>query len=595
MREPNPPVWELGDLYGGIGDPRIEGTLADALQRAERFAETYRGKISDSSLSPGTLAQAIREYESILQDAEKPLEYASLLFAADTSDHERGALLQKVRERHSEVVVTLLFFELDLTAIPEDRMAALLGDSELDAHRHWVRSIRLFREHRLSEAEERILEEKANTGSRAFTRLFEETVSGISFRMMKDGREQVLTFPEIVALQRDRDRETRRAAAAAMTEGLLTRRRELTYVLNVLVQDKSTDDRLRRYAFPEQERHLANELDREVVEMVVSEVERHYALVGRYYRLKREILGLDKLTHYDRYAPLFDTKAEVLFERAREIVLDSFSAFSPGFGEIASRFFDEKWIDAEVRPGKRPGAFCSYATPDLHPYVLMSYTNRLDNVMTLGHEIGHGVHACLSGKQGYLSFMPTLPVAELASTFAQMLVFDALQKESDGADRLALYAETIEDSLATIFRQAAMFRFEQEVHALRRGEGELTTEEIGAVWQRRLQETFGESLELGDEHRFWWMAVSHFVSWPFYVYAYVFGQLLVMSLYAAYKREGEGFAPRYVRLLEVGGSMSPEEMLSEVGINIRDPEFWRAGIAVLEGFVDSFEDLYLRP
>jgi oligoendopeptidase F len=328
------------------------------------------------------------------------------------------------------------------------------------------------------------------------------------------------------------------------------------------------------------------------VELVVRTVAAHYPLMARYYRLKREILGCDRLMHYDRYAPLFSTKREIPFDRARDIVLASFSRFNPALGELAGRFFEHSWIDAAVRPGKQGGAFCSYVTPDLHPYVFVNYLNRMDDVMTLGHELGHAVHACLAREHGFLSFSPTLPVAELASTFGEILVFEALQRESEGEEKLALYAEKIEGAFATIFRQAAMYRFEQAIHARRREKGELTTEEFGAIWQSCHEETFGDSLELGDEHRFWWMSVSHFVNWPFYVYAYAFGELLVMSLYAMYMREGDSFAPKFIALLEVGGSKPPTEMLADVGMDIRDVRFWEGGLKVLEGFVERFEELY---
>ena len=592
MQQNSAVTWDLSDLYAGIDDPRIEATLDAQLRRAEDFGSRYRGKIDSPELTAETLRQAIQDYERILQEAAKPSCFASLLFAADTSDPKRGAFLQRMRERGSEISIRLMFFELELMGVPEERMAELLKDPVLAEYRHYVWAERLFREHRLSEPEEKVLEEKANTGRRAFTRLFDQIVSNIPFEVTREGRTESLTLPEVVALLREPDREVRRAAAAGLTDGLVSNGQTLTYVFNTLVQDKGTDDRLRRYAYPEQPRHLANELDPDTVELVVQTAVDNYPLVARYYRLKRDILGYDKLMHYDRYAPLFATKEEVPFDRAWEIVVGSFRDFTPVLEDAASEFFEKQWIDAEVRKGKRGGAFCSYVTPDLHPYVFVNYLNRMDDVMTLGHELGHGVHACLSRRQGYLSFSPVLPVAELASTFGEMLVFEALQAQAAPEDRLALYAEKIEGAFATIFRQAAMYRFEQAIHAWRREKGELTTEEFSSLWQGRQQEMFGDSVELGDEHRFWWMYVSHFIGVPFYVYAYTLGELLVMALYAMYKKEGRAFAPRYIQLLEAGGSMAPNEMLSRVGIDIRDRAFWQGGMEVLAGFVDEFERLY---
>ena len=585
-------TWDLSDVFSGLDDPRIDQTLDAQSAQADEFAQRYRGRINSPDLTPETLQTAVVEYGDILQQLEKPLDFASLVFAADTSDAARGAFLQKMRERYSRIIVKMMFFDLELDAIPEDRMAGVLASPVMERFRHYVHSERLFREHKLSEPEENILEEKSNTGRRAFSRLFEETVSNIRFTMTRDGAVQILTLPEALALQRDPDRQVRRASAETLTEGLAANSRTLTYVFNTLIQDKCLDDRLRRYDYPEQSRHLSNELDRETVDLVVDTAVEYYPIVARYYRLKREILGYDKLMHYDRYAPIFPSKQKAPFDRGRRIVLDSFGGFSARLADIASRFFERRWIDAEVRPGKRGGAFCSYMTPDLHPYVFVNYLDRMDDVMTLGHELGHAVHASLSGKQGYLNFGPTLPVAELASTFGEMLVFDALRKESSLDEKLALYAEKIEGAFATIFRQAAMYRFEQAIHQWRREKGELTTEDFSGMWQPQIQAMFGNSVELGDEHRFWWMYVSHFIGSPFYVYAYTLGELLVMSLYAMYKADGADFVPRYIRLLEVGGSKSPAEMLSDIGIDMRDPAFWRGGLQVLDGFIDEFEALY---
>jgi oligoendopeptidase F len=320
--------------------------------------------------------------------------------------------------------------------------------------------------------------------------------------------------------------------------------------------------------------------------------EEHYRLVARYYHLKRKILGYDQLTHYDRYAPLFDTQEEIGFPDARKIVLDAFEGFTPQMRNVADRFFEGQWIDAEPRPGKQGGAYCSYVATDLHPYVFMNYIGRLDDVMTLAHELGHGVHAYLSREQTLLNFQGTLPLAELASTFAEMLVFEKLQAAASPKDRLALYADKIEGAFATIFRQAAMFRFEQHLHRARREQGELTTEAIGEIWQSQLQAMFGDSVALGDEHKLWWSYVSHFIGSPFYVYAYSFGELLVLALYRKYQQESEGFPERYLSLLRQGGSKSPQELMGQMDIDQRSPEFWRGGMEDLESLISRFEEIY---
>lgn len=585
-------AWDLTDLFENTKDPGIDQSLDDALARARKFAKRYRGKIVSPDLTAQTLLKAIRDYESLVQEMAKPINYASLAFSADTTKHEHGALLQHVQERQTQIALELMFFDLELMAADPRAIDPLVADEALSPYRHFIHAARLFSEHRLSEPEERILEEKANTGGRAFERLFEESVSAIEFRIVLDDEEKVLSEPEVIALMREPDRETRKAAAESLTEGLVRNSRLLTFIFNTLVYDKSVDDRLRRYEYPEQYRNLANELDRDTVETVISTCVDNYPQVARYYRVKREILGYDTLYHYDRYAPLFESKEQFSFDQAQEIVLGSFERFSTRMADAAREFFTGKWIDAAPRKGKRGGAFCMSVTPDLHPYVLLSYLNRKDDIMTLGHELGHGVHASLSRGQTYLNFHGTLPVAELASTFAEMLVFESLVERSNLDERLALYAEKIEGSFATIFRQASMYRFEQELHRARREQGELTCEEIGELWQRNIQAMFGDSVEMGDEHRNWWMYVNHFIGSPFYVYAYSFGELLVMALYSMYRREGAAFVPKYLELLEAGGSLAPKELLGKVGIDISDPDFWQGGMNVVAGLIEDFERLY---
>ncbi|HEY3283434.1 MAG TPA: M3 family oligoendopeptidase [Armatimonadota bacterium] len=590
MLEPTKVVWNLKDLFGAIDDPRIEQSLEEQLQRSIAFEERYRGRINVPDLSASTLQESLQEFESIQQEGAKPGTYSGLLFSADTNDPERGALMQRIQERSTEISLHLLFYELDLMAIPEEVLQPLMAAEELANYRHFLTSLRAFREHILTEPEEKILEEKANSGRRALDRLFDEVTSNTAYNV--EGQEGELNQSEVLAMLRNPDREVRRLAASGFSEGLKTQARVVTFIFNTLLLDKQVDDRLRRYAYPEESRHLANELDRETVEVMAQTCVDNYPLVARYYHVKRQILGYDELTHYDRYAPLFDATEEVSFEEGKSIVLEAFGAFNPTMEEAAREFFDKEWIDAEVRKGKRGGAFCSYATPDLHPYVLVNYLNRMDDVMTLAHELGHGVHSSVSRIQSYLNFHGTLPVAELASTFGEMLVFEKLQARATLQDRLALYAEKIEGVFATIFRQAAMYRFEQAIHARRREQGELTTEEYSDIWQGSIQAMFGDSVKLGDEHKLWWAYVSHFVGSPFYVYAYSFGELLVLALFSMYKREGQPFADRYLELLRTGGSLSPQEMMSRVGINLRDPNFWKGGMEVLEGMIARFEEIH---
>ena len=580
--------WNLADLYDGPADPRIDEALNASQARAEQFEHDYKGRINAPSLTADALGAALREYENIQQEASKPAYFASLLFTTDMGDPERGAFLQKMYESGTKLALPLLFFDLELAVVPDDVMTPLLDAPTVMPYRHYIGTIRAARAHMLSETEERLMEELANTGGRAFDRLFDETTSATTFIL--NGEE--LSQAQVIAKIMDPDRETRRAAAAAFTEGLEKNRRTLTFIFNTLMQDKSVKDRLRGFATPQASRHLDNELSEETVSLVVDTVVRNYPLVARYYNVKREILGLDTLTHYDRYAPLFEAEDTITYPEARDIVLNAFGDFSPEMRRRAAEFFDKDWIDAPTAKGKEGGAFCSYTTPDLHPYVLVNYLGRMKDVMTLAHELGHGVHASLSRKQSLLNFSGTLPLAELASTFGEMLVFERVTASASLKDKIALYAEKIEGAFATIPRQTAMYRFESAIHEHRRLKGELTTEEFGEHWQREVQLMFGDSVVLGDEHRLWWSYIGHFIGSPFYVYAYSFGELLVLSLYQQAKKEGPAFADKYLHMLEAGGSLTPQELMTMVGITLGDPAFWQGGFDVLAGLVGEFEALW---
>ena len=580
--------WNLGDLYDSIEDPRIEETLNAAQARAEQFERDYKGRINALGLTADVLGAALREYESIQQEAAKPGSFAGLLFVTNTNDPARGAFLQRMREQGTRLALPLLFFDLELAAVPEDVIGPLLDTPLVAAYRHYIGTVRAARAHLLSETEERLMEEMANTGGRAFDRLFDEITSATIFHLGGEEMSQAQILSKIM----DPNRETRRQAAAAFTEGLQKDSRTLTYIFNTLMQEKNVQDRLRGFATPQAARHLDNELTEETVSLVVDTVVRNYPLVARYYNVKCEILGLDTLTHYDRYAPLFEAEATITYPEAQKIVLDAFGDFSPDMRRRASEFFDRSWIDAPAAKGKQGGAFCSYVTPDLHPYVLLNYLGRMKDVMTLAHELGHGVHASLSRSQSLLNFQGTLPLAELASTFGEMLVFEKVTAQATLKDKLALYAEKIEGAFATIPRQTAMYRFERAIHEHRRTKGELTTEEFGEHWQREVQLMFGDSVELGEEHRLWWSYVGHFTGSPFYVYAYSFGELLVLSLYQQAKKEGAAFAEKYLRMLEAGGSLTPQELMDKVGVTLDDPAFWQGGFDVLAGMVAEFEALW---
>lgn len=583
--------WNLSDLFAGIDDPKIS-SLWDALSKqADAFETRYRGRIESGSLSAAELADAIRESEAIGIGASKAVTFADLLFSCDSTDAAIGAFLAEQRENASELTVKLLFFGLELQEMPDEVFEQLVQVPELESYRHWLSVVRQFRPHKLTEPEEAILEETANTGSRAWVRFFEELHANHIFTLVKpDGTTEEMTEPEVLTLLRNPDRAMRLAGAAAFTKGLEELERSIVFCYNTLLQDKRIGDRLRKHPYPEHERHLGNELTKEVVDLVVGLCKKNYPLVARFYHGKRRLLGLPELTHVDRYAPLAQTESFVEFEEGKQIVLDAMGDFSPRLREAAKAFFDLEKIDAEPRKGKQGGAYCHPMTPDMHPVVFMNYHNKMDDVMTLAHELGHGVHGSLSRGLSYYNFHPTLPTAELASTFAEMLVFERLVARANDEEKRSLYAEKIEGIFATVFRQAAMFQFEQRAH-LRRSEGEVPAEEFEAIWQEELQAMFGEAVKLGDEHRKWWMYIGHFFFAPFYVYSYSFGELVVLSLFALAKKEGPAFAERYEKMLSLGGSVTPAELLAVLGADMNSAAFWEAGFEALEGLVAEFERL----
>lgn len=584
--------WDLSALFASIDDPQIAATWADVQTGADRFVEQYKGKVA--MLSPVHLNQAIQELENLMVSASKPITYANLVYSCDSASPEVGAFFAAQMEKTSEVNVKLLFFELELQDIPSDRADVLIQDPALDGYRHYLQTVRRYYPHKLSEPEEVILEETANTGCRAWVRMYEELLATHTFRVKKPGDSEAteMTEPEVLALLRESDRGLRIAAADGLSAGLAELERPIVFAYNTLLQDKKVGDRLRKHPYPEHSRHLANELEKETVDLVVSMCAENYPMVARFYHLKRQILGLPELTHVDRYAPLFDSKEKKSWDEGKQIVLESFGSMSEVLRDRAAEFFEKNWIDAEPRKGKQGGAFCSYQTPDTHPVVFMNYQNKLDDVMTLAHELGHGAHASLSRAQTYFNFHGTLPLAELASTFGEMLVFERIVSEASDRDKLALYAEKIEGVFATVFRQSALYHFEVRAHQARREEGELSPERLGEIWQEELRRMFGDSVTMGDQHAAWWMAIGHFFFAAFYVYAYSFGELLALSLYARAKAGGPEFVERYVEMLRRGGSQSPEELMAYVGVDLNSREFWQGGFDAIAGLVTEFERLW---
>jgi oligoendopeptidase F len=570
--------WDLSHLYEGPDDSRVDADLDASLTRAQAFAERYRGRLE--ALEAAELALAVDELEALQEPVARVGAYAQLLFAADSSEPRHGALLQHVQERVTEIRNALLFFDLEWLSLDAERADALLADAALANRRHHLASLRRYEPHVLTEPEERILGETANTGRHAFSRLFDEIMTDARFRVTRDGQTRELSEEEVLALLYDPDREARREGARALTAGLRDHARVLSFIFNTLVQDKAVDDRLRGYEAPIAARNLANEIEAASVKSLLDACVARYPLVARYYRLKARLLDLPHLEDYDRYAPVAGAEGARSFDDAKRIVLDAYGDFAPSMADVARRFFDERWIDAELRDGKRGGAFCASTTPASHPYVLLNFTGNLRDVMTVAHELGHGVHQFLAADRGLFEQDTPLTTAETASVFGEMLVFRRLMREErDPSVRLALLCGKIEDAFATVFRQVAMTRFEQSLHEARRAEGELAIP------------MFGDAVHLSDDYAWWWLYIPHFVHSPFYCYAYAFGELLVLALLRRYDEEGEAFVPRYLELLAAGGSDTPQALLARTGLEIGDPTFWDGGLALLEDLVTEAETL----
>jgi len=584
-------AWDLSDLYSRLDDPKIERDLTEAQKRAEKFELSYRGKIAPGP-TPVLLHKAMTELEALAEQMDRPLIYAHLVHAAKTDDPLHGKLLALTRERRTAINKHLIFFDLEWVKVPDDVATKLLKSSKLARFRHYLEQKRIWKPHYLSEPEEKIMEEKALTGRAAFVRLFDETVSTIRCPYGKGTRQEELSIQQILAKLYDPDRATRKAAAAGLTEGLKENAHLLGYILNNVLLDHRTDCNLRHHKDVMAPRHLANEIDSAVVDALLTACERHQGTVQRYYKLKGKLLKVKQLVDYDRYAPLFSDQPAVKWPTARKIVEDSYSAFSPRAGEVIRLFFDRHWIDADLREGKRGGAFSAGTLPSVHPYILMNYTDKLRDVMTLAHELGHGLHQYLSRDVGYFQCDTPLTTAETASVFGEMLTFRQLQKlYPDPKTRLAMLCSKIEDGFATVFRQVVLTRFEQLAHQARATEGELAVDRLNALWLEANRPMHGDVVKMTDDYGYWWAYIGHFIHSPFYCYAYAFGELLVLALVKKYEQEGDAFVPKYLDMLAAGGSEAPHVLVGRLGVDVNDPAFWGLGLQLLDDMVGEAERL----
>ncbi|HEX2359378.1 MAG TPA: M3 family oligoendopeptidase [Solirubrobacterales bacterium] len=582
-------TWDLshlldGEATDGDDEAAVGALLNRAEQRAAEFAERYEGKVGELD-GPG-LRQAMEALAEISELAGRAANYAHLRFSADTEDPANGALVQMVSERGTAIQTKLLFFELEWVEVPDERAEALLATEGLEFASHYLRMERRYRPHLLSKPEETISTELSVSGRGAWTRLFDELTSAI--RVELEGEAEPVSLDVALSRLFNPDREVRRKTAESVTGALEPGLRTRGYVFNTLLQDKAIKDRLRHYPHWLASRNLANEASDESVQALVEAVKGRYDLARRWYATKARLLGIERLADYDRMAAVTADEEEIRWGAGRELVLDSFGSFSDRAAEIASRFFAERWIDAPPNPSKRGGAFSASTVPSVHPYVMLNYTDRRRDVLTLAHELGHGLHQTLAREQGIFHQDTPLTVAETASVFAEEIVFGRLlEQATEPGSRLGLLAEAVEGQIATVFRQIAMNQFEDRVHNARRSEGELAVDRIGEFWAETQHELLGDSVELTDGYRLWWSYVPHFIGSPGYVYAYAFGQLLALSVYRLYLERGEEMVPSYLEMLAAGGSMSPEELGKIVGVDLTDPSFWETGLDLVAEQVDQ--------
>jgi oligoendopeptidase F len=573
-------AWDLEPL---LGSEDVDHHLA-AAERLVGVVEEARGKVA--GLDAAGLAGVMQTLAELQDHLGRAGSYAGLRFTVDTLDAERGALMQRVEEASTAIATRAIFFELEWAAVPDDRAEELLADPRLDFCSHHLRSARRYRPHLLTEPEEKILAEKDVTGSNAWARLFSELTSAITVTV--DGTDMALE--QGLSLLGSPERDVRAAAAAAVTEGLAPGLRTRGFVFNTLLADKATDDRLRSHRSWIGSRNLANEASDESVQALVDAVVHRYDIPQRWYALKAQLLGVDRIADYDRMASVASSESEFGWTEARELVLDAYASFSPQLADAGTRFFEEGWIDAPIRPGKRPGAFCAYTVPSHHPYLLLNWTSRRRDVLTLAHELGHGLHAYLARPQGVYHQTTPLTLAETASVFGETVTFGRLLEATpDPDDRLALLAESLEGQIATVFRQIAMNRFEDRVHTHRRETGELSTDDFAGYWAETQTAMLGDAVEITDGYRTWWSYIPHFIATPGYVYAYAYGQLLALSVYKRYEERGADFVPAYLELLAAGGSKSPEELGRIVDCDLADPHFWTGGLAIVEQQLEAAE------
>jgi oligoendopeptidase F len=581
------PTWNLADLYSSPAGTDLETDLQRASQEADAFATDYEGKIASSDGK--TLGAAVARFEALSDLMGRIGSYAQLYYAQDQADPQRGQFSQNVSERLTDVESKILFFGLELKKIEDADLALKLKDPALAKYEPWLRDMRLFRPHQLSDELEMFQHDQSVVGSSAWSRLFDETIARLRYPF----RNEVLSEPQILDKLSSKDASIRKDAAKSFGKVQGDNIAIFSLITNTLIKDKEIDDRWRKYPRPQSFRNLANVVEDEVVDALASSVKAAYPhLAHRYYKLKAKWFGVDTMPYWDRNAPLPEHDDRTIpWPEAEKIVLDAYGAFSPELAAVGRKFFGTGWIDAPARPGKSPGAFAHPTVPSAHPYLLLNYQGKVRDVMTLAHELGHGVHQVLAAKQGPLMADTPLTLAETASVFGEMLTFQSLLRTApDARTRKAMLAGKVEDMLNTVVRQIAFYDFETRLHAERR-KGELTPDAIGAIWMAVQSESLGPAFTFDDEYKHYWSYIGHFIHSPFYVYAYAFGDCLVNSLYAAYQAGLPDFQAKYLDMLRAGGVKRHKELLAPFGLDASDPAFWDKGLGVISGFVDELEGL----
>lgn len=580
------PAWDLSDLYAAPDDPKLAADLDAAEAEAKAFQAAHAGKVG--SMAGDALAAAIAQYERIEERLGRAMSYAQLVFSGDAQDAANGRFYQTLQERVTAISSHLLFLTLEINRLEEEALARkLAGSAALRRWQPWLRDLRVFRPHQLSDELEKLLHEKEVTGRSAWNRLFDETIAGMRVKVASEE----LTVSSALNKLSDRDRDVRAAAAKGVSEAFREKVRLFSLITNVLAKDKEIVDGWRHYPRPTSARNRANMVEDAVVDALVTAVRESFPrLSHRYYAMKAKWLGLPKLMHWDRNAPLPDQDdAQIAWPDATERVLDSYAAFSPELAAIGRRFFDKPWVDAALRPGKASGAFAHPTVPSAHPYLLVNYHGKTRDVMTLAHELGHGVHQVLAAEQGYLMSSTPLTLAETASVFGEMLTFRALlDAETDQRRRRALLASKVEDMLNTVVRQIAFYRFETLLHDERK-KGEVAHERIGELWMQVQTESLGPAFDFTPDYNVYWAYIPHFVHTPFYVYAYAFGDCLVNALYGVFRDGHPGFQQKYLEMLKAGGTKRHRDLLAPFGLDASEPAFWHKGLDVVSGFIDELE------